>query len=145
MKFVVAIDFSDNAKKAFDTALRLANPSRDEMVLVTIVEHLEKGVVTSIMVDCDYNLLDKANKHRGKEAAALVVEFEQLCDAAKIPHRSIIQVGDPKVLICAVVESEKADHLFVGSRGLGTLAGLVLGSVSDYCVKHANTVVTVVR
>jgi len=46
------------------------------------------------------------------------------------------------VLIAA---SEHADLLVVGSRGHGTFAGALLGSVSQHCVTHAVCPVVVVR
>lgn len=41
--------------------------------------------------------------------------------------------------------SEGTRMLVIGSRGLGGLAGMVLGSVSDQCVRHATCQVLVVR
>jgi len=41
--------------------------------------------------------------------------------------------------------SAEARMLVVGSRGLGGFAGMVLGSVSDQCVRHAACPVLVVR
>jgi nucleotide-binding universal stress UspA family protein len=41
--------------------------------------------------------------------------------------------------------AEGADLLVVGSRGHGAVIGLLLGSVSEYCVTHATCPVVVVR
>jgi nucleotide-binding universal stress UspA family protein len=41
--------------------------------------------------------------------------------------------------------AESAELLVVGSRGHGVVAGLLLGSVSEYCVSHATCPVVVLR
>jgi nucleotide-binding universal stress UspA family protein len=44
-----------------------------------------------------------------------------------------------------VAAAKDADLLVVGSRGLGGFEGLLLGSVSQYCSRHADCSVVVVR
>jgi len=44
-----------------------------------------------------------------------------------------------------VKASERADLLVVGSRGRGAVRGMLLGSVSLYCVQHAHCPVVVFR
>lgn len=67
--------------------------------------------------------------------------------AAELPH--------PVPVLARVVEGHAAgellraaagaDLLVVGSRGHGTFAGVLLGSVSQHCVQHAPCPVVVVR
>jgi nucleotide-binding universal stress UspA family protein len=44
-----------------------------------------------------------------------------------------------------VVASKRADLLVLGSRGMGGFKGLLIGSVSHYCVQHADCPVVVFR
>lgn len=51
--------------------------------------------------------------------------------------------GHPAATLLA--ESHGAELLVVGSRGHGTLVGMLLGSVSQHCVQHASCPVVVVH
>ena len=53
--------------------------------------------------------------------------------------------GDPAEAIIKIADTRKCDLIVMGSRGLGRLAGLVLGSVSQKVVSHAPCPVLIVR
>ena len=61
----------------------------------------------------------------------------------KVTSDSII--GDPARVILEAAQSCDADLIVMGSRGLSEIKGLLLGSVSDKVLHHAEVPVTVVR
>lgn len=52
---------------------------------------------------------------------------------------------NPGKMICQYAEDNKIDLIIVGSRGLGKMSGLFLGSVSHYIVQHASSKVLVIK
>lgn len=71
------------------------------------------------------------------DIAEIIAEFPDVKITLETPHgaagRSLINASD------------EASLLIVGTRGIGGFAGLLIGSVSDQCVEHANCDVMVVR
>ena len=68
---------------------------------------------------------------------------EALGDRPAVTVREVVTEGHPAVAL--VERSKEADLLVVGSRGHGHFTGMLLGSVSSYCVTRAFCPVVVVR
>ena len=67
--------------------------------------------------------------------------------AGKVPaevHIELIE-GDPAEAIINVAATRKSSIIVMGSRGLGQLVGLVLGSISQKVVSHAPCPVLIAR
>ena len=48
-----------------------------------------------------------------------------------------VAVGSPRELILQIAAETEADVIALGARGLGQIKRVILGSVSDYVMKHA--------
>jgi nucleotide-binding universal stress UspA family protein len=79
------------------------------------------------------------------EARALAEDTvrEVLGPQPDVPIVTEVHQGHPAVVL--VDAARGADLLGVGSRGHGAFTGMLLGSVSEYCVTHADCPVVVFR
>ncbi|MDX1464230.1 MAG: universal stress protein [Halomonas sp.] len=140
---LVPIDGSVHAKKALSVACQLALQKGAALILLHIPEKLahETLLVWGIgAVDL------KASEEELEAAGRKVVDrAEQAARDAGISHvETMITQGDPTRTILDEARRRDVDAIVMGSRGLGDLKGLMIGSVS-HKVGHAAdcTVITV--
>ena len=81
--------------------------------------------------------------HRERCDKALA-EAAALLDRAGIPYTPHKFVGDPGRVIAEYAAEHKADEIVMGTRGLGTHTGALLGSVAQGTLVHATVPVVVV-
>ncbi|ORX75973.1 adenine nucleotide alpha hydrolases-like protein [Anaeromyces robustus] len=53
--------------------------------------------------------------------------------------------GDPGQILCEMASKKKVDMMILGANGKTYMQGLILGSVSNYCLSHCNVPVIVIR
>jgi len=68
---------------------------------------------------------------------------EVLGDDPPCPVELVAEEGHPGPTLVAA--AREADLLVMGSRGHGAFAGMILGSVSEYCAAHSPVPVVIVR
>eukprot|EP00252_Welwitschia_mirabilis_P016047 TRINITY_DN35503_c0_g1_i1.p1 TRINITY_DN35503_c0_g1~~TRINITY_DN35503_c0_g1_i1.p1 ORF type:complete len:213 (-),score=28.78 TRINITY_DN35503_c0_g1_i1:175-813(-) len=120
--------------------------SRDFKVLILHVQvHDEDGFndVDSIFATPE----DFENiKHRERISGFHLLEyFVKCCYEEGVQCEAWIREGDPKEVICHEVKRVCPDILVVGSRGLGSVQRVFVGTVSEYCSKHADCPVIVIK
>ncbi|PZU96554.1 MAG: universal stress protein [Pseudanabaena sp.] len=150
MKFLVSIDGSQASEHALTKALSLAIPLQAEIVLLTVVEPLSSYVPEVMMPTGDWvgwrGLPDVELEQKILKAGqALLQKAQDACEQQKASCTTRLEVGQPRDVICRVVVDENPDLLIIGSRGLGSVERMMLGSVSDYVVHHCTSPVLVVR
>ena len=75
----------------------------------------------------------------------LLVQAVRAARDAGVNAEFLVWEGDPGGSIAAAAEAENADIVVVGTRGRSGAERMLLGSVSDHVVRHAECPVLVVR
>ena len=133
---VVGVDGSPSSRAAVRWAVTQARHTRGRVRAVTA---WEIPVYAGWLPTAPYDeLAVVAGKILGESVGEVLASQEAGVEVAE----SVVPGHPAQVL---VDESARASLLVVGSRGRGTFAGTLLGSVSQHCVQHAHCPVVVVR
>mgnify|MGYP003669064085 CR=1 FL=1 len=171
-KILVPIDGSEHATKAIDLAADLAGKYKAEIVLFhVLLDHTSiydlkllaekydagKAAIESLdsmseamvqAADVGYGgpiSLPAPMDALRDVGAAIAKNAEQRVRSQSVDKiKTVISSGSAADAILEAAEGEGADMIVMGSRGLGKLAGMLMGSVSHKVSHHATcTVITV--
>ncbi len=123
-RILVATDGSDHAKKAILFACDFALKYKATVYLVHVLSQLPplpKPDALQIVADSQEKFARKVIEDAEKEVKGKGVEDFQ----------STILQGNPAREILAFAKKKNIDTIFMGSRGAGSIEGLLLGSVSS--------------
>jgi nucleotide-binding universal stress UspA family protein len=137
-KILLAVDGSEHAWRAARVAADMArNFNSQELRIVVAYDAIPAYLgepnlqyVISARVQDSQDILKKAVKEVGKIPGKVETEFLE---------------GPPAEAIIDVAATRQSSLIVMGSRGLGRLAGLLLGSTSQKVVAHAACPVLIVR
>jgi nucleotide-binding universal stress UspA family protein len=142
-KILVATDGSEEATLAARTAADIAQKTESELHIVHI-----KGLPVYIDPGSEVPRVahGAAEETVRREAQGLLDDQVQQIEAAGgKAAQTHVRLGRPVEEIVVLADEIDAGLVVVGSRGLGGIRRLLLGSVSDGVVRHAHCPVLVVR
>lgn len=143
-KILIPVDGSDHALRALEHGILLAKQFDAELLLLNVA-----NVVSAIAN------FDQTPISGGYVSEQLAVELEEsgkelLAEMLKlIPEgvkvTTLLEVGSPGPVVIATAKEHHADIIVMGSRGLGVLKGIFMGSVSSYVASHDTCPVLIVK
>jgi nucleotide-binding universal stress UspA family protein len=139
-RIVVGVDGSSSSKAALAWAVRQAaeTGASVEAVIAWHYQAMVGGVPFAPIGPVD------PPDYAGFAATALSDAIRETVDpSSPVMVSSTVRAGNAAQVLLDL--SEGADLLVVGSRGHGTFAGALLGSVSEACAHHAQCPVVIVR
>jgi nucleotide-binding universal stress UspA family protein len=133
-KFLVAVDGSDHGWKALDLAVKLAKLSDAELIIMHVIpyEGFSEGLKEFAKAE-GIQIEEVSARHHASKTLADTITSKAEVRATKHGLARVITYtaeGNTANEIVAMAKSEAVDMLFLGSRGLGEITGLLMGSVS---------------
>jgi len=154
-KILVPLDGSEQAHSAFIHAIEIAKKFNSDIEILHVISFTEQFVAFTPYPSPGVDSETKVPAKWIEDYLSKVEENSQkmLEEAKKLGLRlgpdikimTKILKGSPGPSIVAEAEEEKSNLIVLGSRGLGGLQDLLLGSVSNHVVNSAKIPVLVVR
>jgi nucleotide-binding universal stress UspA family protein len=143
MRILVATDGSSHAIAAAKLTAHLVRELREAEVVLVNVGHIP----TIAMGGPGEGYVDLGALEEGLRQAGQVILENTVAALAGIDARvsRVYRQGDPAGEIIKAAQEHKADLIIMGSRGLGQIGGLILGSVSERVLHAAHGPVLIVR
>ena len=141
LRIVVAVDGSAAANRAVSHALSLVEGRPGSQVFLVNAQSMETldvpDISAVIRVDADRRLAARQSRIALRRATAL-------CRKAEASFVARAEIGPPAETVDRVAREVGARQIIMGTRGLGSLGNLFLGSVAAKVVRLADVPVTLV-
>jgi nucleotide-binding universal stress UspA family protein len=134
---LLGVDGSEHALRAAIVAGDLARLTKANLIVVTAYDPLPSYLGEPNLQEAISARLHEANK-------ILEISLKEVGTVPGTIESEAIE-GPAADVVLQVAEVRKVDLIVVGSRGLGKLSGLLLGSHSQKIIQHAACPVLVVR
>ncbi|MFI3151340.1 universal stress protein [Streptococcus suis] len=136
---LVAVDGSTNAEVALQKAIQVAKRNQAKLTIAHVID--TRALHNVVAFDASiYESLEK-------EAETLLGNYKKWAtDAGLTDIATIVEFGNPKTLLSTDIPQEAgADLMLLGATGLNTFERLLIGSSSEYIMRHIDIDILIVR
>ncbi len=136
---LVAVDGSNGAELALHKAIHVAKRNQAKLVIAHVIDTRALHNVAAFDASI-YETLEQ-------EAETLLASYRDAALEAGLEDvRIVIELGNPKTLLAHDIPKETgADLMLLGATGLNAFERLLIGSSSEYILRHAAIDLLIVR
>lgn len=140
---LVPVDGSEKSALAALHGAELASKTGSELFLLHVVPSLPPYIDTAPdrLSKVQQSIMDELNE----QGEIILSKVKDDLAAYRLNIHTDIAVGNPAEQIIKKAKEINCELVVMGSRGLGEIKGILMGSVSNRVTKHAGCPVMVVR
>jgi nucleotide-binding universal stress UspA family protein len=140
LRILIAVDGSANAERAVDHTIAMARAAPPlELHLLNVQVPVASGHAKMFLSE------EQLNAYYRDEGLAALRGARQKLDAAQVSYRHHIGVGHVAQTIAEYAKRNQCDQIVMGTRGMGAIGNLVLGSIANQVIHLTNVPVTLVK
>lgn len=141
LKLLIPVDGSANAERVVNRVIRFLQNDCPacEIHVLNVQPPVEAWEVKRFMPEAEIEALLES---RGGDALA---SARALLDQAKISYTPHVRIGPIAETIIAFAREIGCNHIVMGTRGMGAIGSLMLGSVATKVIHLADVPVTLVK
>ena len=134
-RVLIAVDGSEASDRSIQTLLALTPSLKQAPEVVVLAIQTPMPPLAGMGVVVGTEVLDA---ELAQAVDAVLQAASARLQAAGLTCQERKDLGDPSDVIVHVAEEVGADLIFMGSRGLGALGTLVMGSTSNQVLRHTH-------
>ncbi len=139
-KILVPIDGSESSLRALKVAIDMAGRhDQAELHLLNVPLPILSGNVQRFLGK------QAIQDYYNEEGNKVLANARQIAEQAKVQFVTVILAGQSGQTIVAYAHEQQCAHIVMGTRGLGALPGILLGSVADKVIHLSDVPVTLVK
>jgi len=138
-KVLIPIDGSPASLRALDFAIEMAGQNPDASLVLLNVQNISAMDLAGAAMGNDWQ------EAGAQTSAKALKEAVGKAQAAGIVFKSLVRTGQTAEAIAQAARDEGIEQIVMGTRGLGSIQGLLLGSVAMKVIHLAEVPITLIK